>query len=82
MGDLPERLRSGPPAHLGAAEAGSAGAGNFYADVLEFEARLLKGALERPYRSMSELAERLGMDRSHLYTKLRQHGLKPAKKAD
>jgi DNA-binding NtrC family response regulator len=76
VGDLPERLRAGAPSMLTAAEAGVSSNGNFYSQVLEFEAKLLKSALARPYRSMSELAEQLGMDRSHLYTKLKQHGLK------
>jgi DNA-binding NtrC family response regulator len=76
MGDLPERLRAGAPSILSAAENGMSSSGSFYAQVLEFEANLLKSALARSYRSMSELAEQLGMDRSHLYTKLKQHGLK------
>ncbi len=80
LGDLPERFRSGiSETLLGAAEAAGSGE-SFYSQVLEFEARLLREALARPFRSVSELAEQLGMDRSHLYTKLRQHGLKPPKR--
>jgi DNA-binding NtrC family response regulator len=82
VGDLPERLRAGVPLTLSAAEPGLALDGGFYAQVLAHEAKLLKSALETPYRSVSELAERLGMDRSHLYTKLKQHGLKPPRRAE
>jgi len=79
LGDLPERLRANVPTPLidhtlGAAETG----GSFYSRVLTYEAKLLEAALKEPYDSVSDLATRLGMDRSHLYTKLKQHGLKPA----
>ena len=75
-GDLPERLRAGAPSLLTAAEANFIPNGGFYGQVMAFEAQLLRNALGLPCRSVSELAEKLGMDRSHLYTKLKQHGLK------
>lgn len=70
--DLPERIRSEP---LLSASAGSEHTMGFYQQMLAHEARLLNEALAIPYASISELARRLGMDRSHLYTKLKQHGL-------
>jgi two-component system response regulator AtoC len=75
-GDLPERIR----AHgMGSDRSGSkaTAAGSLYEQVLEFEKKLLQEALSKPFPSMSALAEQLGMDRSHLYTKLKQHGLRP-----
>jgi DNA-binding NtrC family response regulator len=80
VGDLPERLRSGvsnPTLNSGNLMEVS---DSFYAQVLQFEAKLLKEALTKPHRSMTELAEKLGMDRSHLYTKLKQHGLQAQQK--
>ncbi len=72
IGDLPERIRAHAP--IGVSEPGGEGTG-FYKEMLEHEARILTRALAAPHSSMSELARRLGMDRSHLYTKLKQHGL-------
>lgn len=72
IGDLPERIRA--HAAIGASEHSAEGT-NFYQEMLGHEARLLTRALATPHASMSELARRLGMDRSHLYTKLKQHGL-------
>jgi DNA-binding NtrC family response regulator len=72
IGDLPERIRAHAP--LAASEPKPDGAG-FYQRMLEHEAKLLKAAMEVPHKSVTELAARLGMDRSHLYTKLKQHGL-------
>ncbi len=82
VGDLPERLRAGVPLILSAAEPSLPANTGFYSSVLDYEAKLLKSALQTPYRSVSELAERLGMDRSHLYTKLKQHGLKPQRRGE
>jgi DNA-binding NtrC family response regulator len=69
-GDLPERIR----AHLSSQSQKEAS--TFYEKIIRFERSLLEEALRGPYNSVSELATQLGMDRSHLYTKLKQHGLK------
>ena len=69
-GDLPERIR----AHLNPESQKEAS--TFYEKIIRFERSLLEEALQGPYTSVSELATQLGMDRSHLYTKLKQHGLK------
>jgi DNA-binding NtrC family response regulator len=74
-GDLPERIRAEGLKPSGPIETEGA-SGSLYERVLSFEKRLLEEALAQPYPSVTALAERLGMDRSHLYTKLRQHGLK------
>ncbi|MFN7685761.1 MAG: sigma-54-dependent transcriptional regulator [Oligoflexia bacterium] len=72
-GDLPERIRAQTLKDSNKTQKGS---GSIYEQVLLYEKRLLQEALEIPYSSMSALAERLGMDRTHLYTKLKQHQLK------
>lgn len=77
IGDLPERLRSDFSNKGNDDCSSSENPTSFYSQVLQFEASLLRKALQKPHRSMTELAEQLGMDRSHLYTKLKQHGLRP-----
>jgi DNA-binding NtrC family response regulator len=71
-GDLPERIRAS--SHSKA--QGATSPTSLYDQVIAFEKKILEEALRAPYSSVTALAERLGMDRSHLYTKLRQHGLK------
>ncbi|NDD92506.1 hypothetical protein EBZ37_10515, partial [bacterium] len=80
IGDLPERLRAGNPSQKKQSFSEAEQTTGFYSQVLAFEAELLKAAIQKPFRSVSELAEKLGMDRSHLYTKLKQHGLRVEKK--
>lgn len=55
---------------------------NFYEEVAHFEKELLAGEYARADGNISKLALRLEMDRSHLYTKLREYGIHPAKSAD
>ncbi|MBU6375313.1 MAG: sigma-54 dependent transcriptional regulator, partial [Bdellovibrionales bacterium] len=76
IGDLPERVRATTRFQKPLSETETENGTSFYSQVLAFEAELLKVAIQKPFRSVSELAEKLGMDRSHLYTKLKQHGLK------
>lgn len=51
----------------------------FYERVEEFERDLLMQAIARHQGSLSKLALELGMDRSHLYTKMKEYGIRPAK---
>lgn len=49
--------------------------GNFYERVAKFESDILKQEYENFGGNISRLALKLGMDRSHLYTKLKLYGL-------
>jgi len=75
IGDLPERIRAHQPS---GSAAGNGPGASLYENILKYEESLLREAVAQPFKSMSELAVRLGMDRSHLYTKLKQHGIKAA----
>jgi DNA-binding NtrC family response regulator len=67
VADLPPKLRD-------EARAG-AGDGGFYSRVAEFEKKELTREYERVEGNVSRLALELKMDRSHLYTKLRDYGI-------
>jgi DNA-binding NtrC family response regulator len=54
---------------------------SFYAQVAAHEAEILGAAYARSEGNISQLALRLGMDRSHLHTKLKLYGIHPAKKS-
>lgn len=56
----------------------SAGLG-FYEEVSKFEAELLRKAYEKLDGNVSQIALQLGIDRSHLHTKLKLHGIHQAK---
>jgi DNA-binding NtrC family response regulator len=68
--DLPPRIRGARPA------PGPGAAGDFYERVAAFERRLLSDEYARLSGNVRRLAMELNMDRSHLYTKLREHGIK------
>ncbi len=51
----------------------------FYQRVEEFERDLLTRELTQHQGSLSKLAVSLGMDRSHLYTKMKEFGIRPSK---
>ncbi len=72
LADLPPRIRdaAGPPTRGKTAESA-----DFYSRVGAFEKELLAREYKRVDGNVSRLALELGMDRSHLYTKLREHGL-------
>lgn len=56
---------------------------NFYHQVESFEASLLRAEYAKAAGNVSRLALDLGMDRSHLYTKLKQYGIHvPRKKSN
>lgn len=72
--DLPAYIRhEKSPAH-------SSGAQDFYSQIEAFEAQILKKAYDQCEGNISQLSEKLGMDRSHLYSKLAQHGVHQKKK--
>lgn len=80
VADLPPRVRdrkaSSPSPSAETAEAG----GSFYDQVSSFEKELLAREYAKSQGNVSRIAMRLGMDRSHLYTKLREHGIHQTKK--
>jgi DNA-binding NtrC family response regulator len=49
---------------------------NFYDRVAEFEKQILAEEYDRLNGNVSRMALELGMDRSHLYTKLKEHELR------
>ena len=49
---------------------------SFYARVARFESELLAREFQLAEGNVSKLALNLGMDRSHLYTKLKEYGIK------
>ena len=51
----------------------------FYAQVAAHEAAILRTAYAQSEGNVSRLALQLGMDRSHLHTKLKLYGIRPAK---
>ena len=53
----------------------TARSGTYYQKIAQFEKELLIQACQKHQGAMSQLAVELGMDRSHLYTKLKQFGI-------
>lgn len=51
----------------------------FYQQISAYEAEILRAAFAKSEGNISQLALRLGMDRSHLHTKLKLHGIHSAK---
>lgn len=84
VSDLPPKVRDAAREFfhvsrpLGAAES-FADAGSFYEKVAAFEFDLLTRELQTATGNVSRMAIQLGMDRSHLYTKLKEHGLQKQK---
>jgi two-component system nitrogen regulation response regulator NtrX len=75
--DLPPKIRDA--AGKRAAASANAASGSFYERIAQFEKTLLTQAYAQCDGNISKLAISLGMDRSHLYTKLREHAIHPAK---
>ena len=72
ISDLPPRIRGkGGENHSGSA---------FYEKVAEFERALLSEEYRLESGNISRLAMKLGMDRSHLHVKLKEHGIHHPKK--
>jgi DNA-binding NtrC family response regulator len=75
ISDLPPKLRDAARTNVD----GNAGGSSFYDQVSEFEKKILISSYESSEGNLSKLALQLGMDRSHLYTKLREYGIHSAK---
>lgn len=80
VSDLPPKLRddAGRALRTGSSQplaAGGTEGGTFYDQVGRVEKSILGAAYERTQGNISRLAMELGMDRSHLYVKLKEHGL-------
>jgi DNA-binding NtrC family response regulator len=84
VSDLPPKLRDAAKSagqaqsRLMAGEPTSEGK-SFYDQVADFETALLKREYAKCDGNVSKLALALGMDRSHLYTKLKEYGIHAAK---
>jgi DNA-binding NtrC family response regulator len=55
---------------------------SFYVRVAQFEKEILSKAYKNAEGNISRMAANIGIDRSYLYTKLREHKLYPKSKAD
>ena len=81
LADLPPKLRDAATKtthSIPATWTGSEGS-TFYEQVSGFEKTILKREYEKHAANVSKMALALGMDRSHLYTKLKEYGLHTAK---
>lgn len=70
--DLPSKLRK---SILEKTAMVPIGTGTFYDRTRHFEKRLLEDEYVASDGNISKLAEKLGMDRSHLYSKLKEYGI-------
>jgi DNA-binding NtrC family response regulator len=79
--DLPPKIRDQASALLKrpTEAASDEKAVNFYEAVATFEKDFLLREQNQTQGNVSRMAMRLGMDRSHLYSKLREHGLHAGK---
>ena len=73
IADLPPKLRDVSRPAPRSSETG------FYEQVAQFESQLLTEAYSKYQGNISKMALGLGMDRSHLYTKLKEFGLHSGK---
>ena len=73
VADLPPRIRDSGTSR--ARLAVSESEGSFYDQVGHFEKAILAREYANSDGNVSKLALTLGMDRSHLYTKLKEHGI-------
>jgi DNA-binding NtrC family response regulator len=77
--DLPPWLREFKPSLASVLNTPEA-EGSFYDRVARFERKILADSYQAVGGNISKLALELGMDRSHLYTKLREYGIHTSKK--
>ncbi len=82
VADLPPRLREsrhalnqGTTPNAIQSVDGSADGGSFYERVSSFERSILSDAYRATSGNVSKLALKLGMDRSHLHSKLKEYGI-------
>ena len=88
VADLPPKFRDSArkrptgaaSAHASQEQAPESEDGSFYDRVGRYEREILIRAYEKLSGNISKLALGLGMDRSHLYTKLKEHGIHSPKK--
>ncbi len=83
VADLPPKFRDAAKNAAVAAMAGTSSSasseiGDFYEKVAAFESAILKTEYERLEGNVSKMALNLRMDRSHLYTKLKEYGIHSA----
>jgi len=78
VADLPPQLRD---AIAAPARVQTPDSSTFYERISGFENQILREEYDRCQGNISRLALKLGMDRSHLYTKLRIYGIHGMKKA-
>ncbi len=76
LADLPPKIRD---ARKSTASAPASEGESFYDRVSAYEKSLLEGALAESGGNVSKLALSLGMDRSHLHSKLKQYGIERQK---
>jgi DNA-binding NtrC family response regulator len=74
ISDLPPKLRD-LARHADKSVPAPESGRKFYDQVAEFEKKILHQAYATAENNISKLALSLGMDRSHLYTKLREYGI-------
>lgn len=86
VSDLPPKLRDSVAKKRNSVSIGSETSlettSDFYQQVGRFESELLKKCFHQTAGNISKLALQLGMDRSHLYTKLREYGIHPRRSTD
>jgi DNA-binding NtrC family response regulator len=75
VADLPPKIRDQAVAAGAGGATYSVAGGTFYEKVSEFEKQVLKQAYQDSQGNVSRLALTMGMDRSHLYSKLKQYGI-------
>ncbi len=81
ISDLPPKIREASKnSNKTQPTSGQTQGESFYDRVASFERQILAEGYEQNEGNISRLALALGMDRSHLYTKLKEHGLHPRKK--
>lgn len=78
--DLPPKIRDQASRKAKSAIPLTASDGGFYQQVEGFEAALLKQSYAAQSGNISQMALTLGMDRSHLYSKLKQYGIHQPKR--
>ena len=72
ISDLPPKIRDRAAPNNGKTGVSP---GTFYEQVSEFEGQILREAFQEAKSNVSRMALNLGMDRSHLYSKLKQYGI-------
>lgn len=75
LADLPPKFREKTWSASPQGNQTSAGRTGFYSRVAEFERAILSEEYQRAQGNISKLAMALGMDRSHLHSKLKAYGI-------